>query len=151
MIYRTATTSDKDAVSRLVNSLCHFFVSEPNASPPKWLQESLTTAAFRKRFLDPEYFNVVAENETGILGYIAIKNGNHLYHLFVDEAHHGRGIAQGLWHYCKESLGINTCMVRSSLYAVPVYKRFGFVITGTVAYKDGVGFQTMNYIGSTPN
>jgi predicted GNAT family N-acyltransferase len=34
-------------------------------------------------------------------------------------------------------------VVRSSIHAVPVYEKFGFVIKGPVSVKDGIAFQPM--------
>jgi predicted GNAT family N-acyltransferase len=37
----------------------------------------------------------------------------------------------------------NRFTLRSSLYAVPIYKRFGFSESGPVGTKDGISFQPM--------
>lgn len=40
----------------------------------------------------------------------------------------------------------DTTSVRSSIYAVPVYKRFGFLESGPAGSKDGVSFEPMEYL-----
>ncbi|MCH8529481.1 MAG: GNAT family N-acetyltransferase [Saccharospirillum sp.] len=90
-----------------------------------------------------ECLNLVYEVDGSIVGYLAIKGGSHLYHLFVSEAHQGKGIAKQLWMAAIEGSPVKCFTLRSSLYAVPVYKRFGFEESGPAGLKDGISFQPM--------
>jgi ribosomal protein S18 acetylase RimI-like enzyme len=80
-----------------------------------------------------------------IIGYLSITAQNHLYHLFVHEAYQGRGIARKLWQTILAERTGRTITVRSSINAVVVYQRLGFVITGPQASKDGICYQVMEY------
>lgn len=72
-----------------------------------------------------------------------MKEASHLYHLFVSEVHQGNGIANALWQHIVKQNRVEKYTLRSSLYAVPVYKKWGFVETDTVREKDGIKFQAM--------
>ncbi len=82
-----------------------------------------------------------------IVGYLSIKQRDHLYHLFVSEAHQRKGIAKSLWRYAVARLSVIQCVVRSSLFAVSVYARLGFSATEPVAFKDGIGSQVIRLDG----
>ncbi|WP_299198695.1 GNAT family N-acetyltransferase [uncultured Amphritea sp.] len=148
MSIRIAVESDVLQIADLVASLSHFYLDEPGQELPFWFRESITEAAFAARVSSPEYLNFVFEEAGVLIGYISIKGGNHLYHLFVAEAFQGRGISRLLWLHAKERSQSKSFSLRSSLYAVPVYKRFGFVESGPVGSKDGISFQPMELDGA---
>lgn len=143
MSIRIAVESDVHQIADLVASLSHFYLDEPGKELPVWFRESITEVAFAARVPSLEYLNFVYEEVGVLLGYISIKGGSHLYHLFVAEVFQGRGISRLLWLQAKERSQSKSFSLRSSLYAVPVYKRFGFVESGSVGTKDGISFQPM--------
>jgi len=147
---RKATPADASAIQSLVKSLAHFYCKEPNLPIPAWLEDTLTLASFRGRLSDSEYDNRVMEVRTSegkaeLLGYIAMRGGSHLYHLFVAEEHQGKGYSTALWKALEEDHKQDAYTVRSSLNAVPVYRRLGFMPVGEVAEKDGIGYQVMKW------
>jgi len=149
MKIRKAEITDIDGVAELVRSLSHYYLEERQEKLPIWFSNTLKDSSFSDRFTSIEYHNYVAEVDGIVVGYISIKNGFHLYHLFVSPNYHNQGIAKSLWQFCVGKLMINSCTVRSSLYAVPVYSKFGFKTADAVAYKDGIGFQPMLYTGAS--
>jgi len=140
---RRAIEADVSKVAVLVKSLAHYYLNEPNGELPSWLADTLTYEAFTSRISSAEYLNFVFEEAGSIVGYIAIKKPGHLYHLFVAEECHGQGVSRLLWEHAKRHCQCNCFSLRSSIYAVPVYKRFGFSESGPVGTKDGVSFQPM--------
>ena len=50
------------------------------------------------------YLYMVAEVDGQLAGVITMKERSHLYHLFIDGAYHGRGIASALWERLLERL-----------------------------------------------
>ena len=149
MEIRKAEISDVDDVAELVRSLSRYYLEEDQEELPNWFNQTLQDSSFRDRFTSIEYRNYVAEVDGIVVGYISIKKGFHLYHLFVSPNYHNQGIAKSLWQFCVDELKIQSCTVRSSLYAIPVYSKFGFITTDDVAYKDGIGFQPMLYTGAS--
>ena len=145
MIIRKAQISDIDDVAKIVRGLSKYYLEPGHDIMPEWFVSTLTDNAFSGRFKSDEYFNYVAENDGKIIGYISVKRGFHLYHLFVASDFHKQGVASSLWQHCLDHLNIERCTVRSSLFAVPVYVQLGFSVSESVAYKDGIGFQLMVY------
>ncbi len=62
-----------------------------------------------------------------IVGVIELRYGNHISLLYVDEDYQRRGIAKELFAYIKEQNGEQKYTVNSSIYAVAIYKKMGFV------------------------
>lgn len=77
------------------------------------------------------------------VGVVGIGRNHHLYWLWVDAAYHRRGIAARLLQYALEMLqkadpSANRMTVNASDYAVPIYRRMGFVTTGAEQLRTGV-------------
>lgn len=150
MIVRKAEVKDIFIVRQLVLSLGHFFLRGPSSKDgraitvplPDAFVASLAPEEFETRFNDREYLNLVCEDNGEILGYGALRADSHLLHLFVAESHQGRGVSRLLWQQLRSSASAQVT-VNSSLYAVPVYKKLGFVVKGDIAEKSGIWFQLM--------
>lgn len=145
MSIRLASYNDVDAIKALVTSLSRFYLKEQESTLPTWFLESLSTAAFLKRMDDSANLNWVFECEGRVLAYLALKDGRHLYHLFVAETHQGQGIARMLWEHALSQCTSASITVRSSLFAVPVYKKLGFIENGPKGEKDGIEFQALEF------
>ncbi|MBI1425724.1 MAG: GNAT family N-acetyltransferase [Gammaproteobacteria bacterium] len=143
MSIRPANETDVPQIAVLVKSLAHYYLNDPSRELPSWLNNTLTYEAFADRISSSEYLNFVYEEAGTIVGYISINRNGHLYHLFVAEQSQGKGISRLIWEHAKQYCECVCFSVRSSLYAIPVYKRFGFCETGPVGTKDGVSFQPM--------
>lgn len=152
MIIRKAELNDVFAVRQLVLSLAHVFLQGPESKDgiavpaplPDAFMASLAIEEFEARFNDHQYLNLVCEENDEISGYGALRANSHLFHLFVAETHQGKGISRLLWHQLKTSVP-GQITVNSSLYAVPVYRKLGFVAMGGIAEKNGIWFQLMEY------
>ena len=146
MTIRQAKFEDAFEIQALVFSLSHFYLESPNSLLPQWFKEPLTVTEFQKRLSDKDYVNIVYTEKGLIVGYLSIKNGNHIFHLFVDKDYQRQGISKQLWAYAITQSSNTTYTVRSSIYAIPVYKSFGFVITEAERKKDGLAYQSMKVI-----
>ncbi|WP_430461024.1 GNAT family N-acetyltransferase [Thalassolituus sp. LLYu03] len=145
MQLRPAVLSDVPALSELVRSLAHFYLTDSTQTLPFWFADTLTPDAFSARLQSADYRTLVAAGQNGdLLGYITLKQPAHLYHLFVREDQHGRGIARALWQQLQQQTpAVTPFTLRSSLFAVSVYQALGFVCDGDAGHKDGIGFQPM--------
>ena len=65
-----------------------------------------------------------------LAGVIAFKNWTHLYNLFVSDEFQDKGIARKLWDTSMGQLKEFEVTVFSSSYALPVYKKLGFLMNG---------------------
>lgn len=145
MTIREATEKDVPQIAELVTSLSDYYLNDPEQKLPLWFSDTLSINAFTSRMADPGYLNFVYEQSGEIKAYISLKGRAHLYHLFVSECHQGKGIARRLWERVLEHSQSDCITVRSSIYAVPVYKKLGFSLSGPVGLKEGIAFQAMEF------
>ncbi len=144
MLIREAVQQDIEQVRALVASLQHFYLRDRNSKLPAWFESTLSIEAYEERFTGAAYKNFVYEHDQRVVAYISIKDAQHLYHLFVSEKYQGQGLSRKLWEHVKEQCPQKKYTLRSSIYAVPVYKQFGFIESGSVDEKDGIRFQAMH-------
>ena len=140
---REALIGDVNSIQILVTSLSNYYLSEGSNSLPQWFQDTVTEASFLTRIQSSEYKNFVYIIENKIIGYISIKSNSHIYHLFVLEAYQRNGISRQLWSHAKAHCLSSHYTVRSSAFAIPIYKKFGFVEVGELARKDGISYLSM--------
>ena len=109
--------------------------------------ESVEAPAVAARLSAPNYMHLVAEHGPDLRGYIALRDGKHLYHLFVQPDFHGQGIGRLLWQHLLQVTGPTALTVNSSVLAVPVYRRFGFVPNGEPQLRCSPPYVPMVYAG----
>jgi len=143
MNIRTAEGADANKIRELVLSLSRVYLASNAEKLPEWLSKSLDLKEFKYRLKSKEFKNVVYIINEKIVGYISIKNKNHIYHLFVASEHQNKGVAKVLWENIHKINNESTYTVRSSLCAVPVYESFGFKKTSSITKKDNVKYQEM--------
>ena len=94
----------------------------------------------------------VAEKEGAIVGFIALRDNKHVFHMFVDKAHHRQGIAAALWRCALaaafEAGNPGEFTVNASNYALPVYAKMGFVPTAEMQCKNGIYYNPMQLRGA---
>lgn len=106
--------------------------------------------AFWEAIHSEEYLNMLTaygafEGEK-LIGIIATRNeGSHIALFFVDGEYHHQGIGRALWNAILNEKEVKEITVHSSLYAVDVYKKFGFVQTGDVQDENGIQYIPMVY------
>jgi GNAT superfamily N-acetyltransferase len=87
-------------------------------------------AAGLRRNLDAGFVYHVAIVDGVLAGFVGVRGGTHVFHLFVDAAFQRRGIARALWDAARTAAfmpghpGFFT--VNSSNFAVPFYASLGF-------------------------
>jgi hypothetical protein len=96
----------------------------------------------------PEQVVILAEKGGDIVGVIEMRNSNHIALLFVSCL--GEGVARELVKRAvkecrKRHPDLKTITVNSSLFAEPVYRRMGFMTTGSAQKKNGIIFVPMAY------
>lgn len=111
-----------------------------------------------KEFIQPEELQKMIENEKifmlgcfymeKLVGTVTIMDFCHVSLLFVDKEYQCRGIAKALFAKALElciqkNPELCEMTVNSSTYAVPIYKRLGFHITGEPTKNNGIIFVPM--------
>ncbi len=147
MRVRRATVADAQRISRLIRSLSGSFFLSPTATGAEPFLQSIGEQAIRGYISASNFSYHVAEAENEIVGLVALRDNSHLYHLFVSQDFQGKGLGRCLWQRVRQAAlqtgNSGRFTVNSSLNAVPVYERFGFVATGATIEKNGVAFVPM--------
>ncbi|MCG8588682.1 MAG: GNAT family N-acetyltransferase [Proteobacteria bacterium] len=139
---RPGVVGDAEAISDLIVSLAKKFIT-PDFTPEgtKAFLATASPEAIRSYF-EQGFRYSVAEERAALVGVVATRDDNHLYHLFVAESAQGRGLARRLWETaraeCVARGNSGPFTVNSSRYAEAVYRRFGFVRVGDESEQDGV-------------
>jgi GNAT superfamily N-acetyltransferase len=147
LVIRNARPAEAAQISALILGVAHHFSSNSSGSVADWFLDSVTPLAVEKNILDARFNYLVAYSGPTLAGVIAVRDLQHVHHLFVAPEFHRRGIAARLWERAKAD-AVNAgnkhgFYVRSSEYAVPFYERFGFRTAGPRAEKDGIVFVPM--------
>lgn len=148
MPLRPAIPADAPAIAALIQPLAQSFLVTPDdpAAAPFW--QSVGEAAERGYIESPRYRFTVAEQQGALVGFIALRDTWHVFHLFVAPAHQGQGLATRLWRQARaqaESAGGDHAAftVNASLPAIGFYRRLGFQAAGDVHAAHGIRFQPM--------
>lgn len=142
MHIREANVADADAISRLILPLGERFIAcDLLPEGARALLDSFQPDSIVGYF-QAGYRYHVAEEEGRLVGVVGVRDNSHLYHLFVDEDYHRQGVARRLWNVAQQAAitagNPGRFTINSSPYAVPVYRRFGFVETGPADCTKGV-------------
>lgn len=158
LVLRSATTDDAPAIAALLRPLAQAFVvdSRPDAAAPFWA--SVDEAAQRRYIAAERYrYTVALEPGGSLAGFIALRDGRHLFHLFVAPAWQRQGLATRLWQLASVQAlaapGLPPPAVftlNASLPAVGFYQRLGFVTEGDAVTANGIRFQPMRLTTPVP-
>jgi ribosomal protein S18 acetylase RimI-like enzyme len=147
MRIRRAHSEDAGAIAALVRSCESVLVVDPAAADPFW--EAMTASSYAANMASGRFLHQVAEAGGGLIGFIAFRDGRHLFNLFVGPMHQGRGIGRALWHHALGELPAGTdgaeITVNASLNAVPFYRGLGFFQAGEPAMVNGIVFVPMRW------
>ena len=153
MEFRAGSPADAEAIAALVASFQSELTDDPAGAGAEKYLASVSVQAERGYLASERYQYLVAYSDSELAGFIAIRDGSHLFHLFVERAHQRQGIARRLWERALEELcapgSDGGFTVNSSLRAVPVYQAFGFVPAGSIQSIHGISFLPMRRPTST--
>ena len=96
-----------------------------------------------RTYIDGSLILKAIKNNT-IIGFIEIRNYNHISLLFIDDEYFRLGLGKELFEKVKDITKSDKYSVNSSDYAVEFYKKLGFVaIYDTIKIENGVHFHPM--------
>ena len=120
---------------------------DPSGADAEVYLLSVSVQAEREYLASERYGYLLAYSDSQLAGFIAIRDGSHLFHLFVERSRQRQGIARRLWERALKELCVPTSdggfTVNSSLSAVPVYQAFGFVPSESIQRVHGISFLPM--------
>ena len=147
MTIRSATPADARPLAKLIASFQPTLTLDPSGVGAEQYLASVSEEAERQYLESPRYTYFVTEHEGEVVGFIAMRDRTHLFHLFVAAEYQGQGIAGSLWRHAREDSvrggEPSVFTVNSSLNAVVVYERFGFVRSGAEVQAHGIAFLAM--------
>ena len=140
---------DAPAISQLIVAFSPTLTIDPDGKGAEQFLQSMTPAAIEAYIVSDDMSYRKAMIDGQLAGVIAMRDGRHLFHMFVAPPYQRRGVATALWHEVRSTVlaaGIKDGItVNSSLAAVPVYERFGFRATGVKVEQHGVVFVPMHW------
>jgi GNAT superfamily N-acetyltransferase len=150
LILREAVAADASAIADLLRPLAEKYIAAQfSARGRETLLATLTPERISANIAG-RYRYHVAEAQGRLVGVVGMRDGSHLYHLFIAETHQRRGLARRLWELaleaCRAEGNPGELTVNSSLYARGFYEKLGFVATSPEIEKDGVVFVPMRLV-----
>jgi GNAT superfamily N-acetyltransferase len=147
MQLRSGTANDAEAIAALIASFQPELTDKPDGSGAEGYLASVSIEAERQYLASPRYAYIIAERERAMLGFIALRDVSHVFHLFVAQDYQRTGVARRLWQEAKatalKSSALRQFTVNSSLRAVATYRAFGFEPTSEVVSAHGISFVPM--------
>ena len=141
---RVANASDAERISMVILKTsidCCFSQEEPC---PDWYRESIAPHQIRELIDSTDYEWLVATQREDIVGVLAVAQKKHIKYYFVLHEVQAMGIGRKLWNEAvRRSILVIEVSVRSSINAVPVYEKLGFVKTGKASTFNGMVYQPM--------
>ena len=140
---RSATLADAEPISGLIKLFSYTYLVSPTPAETEAFLATLSAPAMRILLARRDIDYVVAEDPSiGVLAGVAgMRADGQLMHLFVHLDYQRRGLGRRLWEHLRDRAirggHSGSFKVSSSLNAMPVYERFGFVISGPRREKDG--------------
>lgn len=143
---RPATLADAPAISALICDLLPYLTVAADGSGAEAFVRTLQAPAIAACLADSRYRYQLGWLDGALAGVVAVRDTSHLFHLFVARALHGQGLGRQLWQAARAGAPDGTCFtVNSSVFALPMYQRFGFVAQGPVAEHDGIAYIPMRW------
>lgn len=144
---RHAKVSDALEIADLIRFTsisCCFSTDNPC---PEWYLESIKLEEIATLLQDDYMDWAVVTQERALAGVLAIASKSHVKYFFVHPQFQRYGIGKLLWYFAEQSGLLGPSLtVRSSLFAVPVYERLGFVATNATEKFKGMEYQTMTAV-----
>jgi len=147
MEFRAGSPPDAEAIADLIASFQSELTDDPSGVGAEEFLASVSVQAEREYLTSARYRYLLAYSGSQLAGFITIRDGSHLFHLFVDRARQRQGLARLLWERALRELCVPgseaAFTVNSSLSAVPVYQAFGFAPAGPIQSAHGISFLPM--------
>ena len=97
MEFRTGSPVDAEVIAGLIASFQSELTDDPSGAGAEEFLASVSLRAERQLLSSERYRYFVAYSDSQLAGFIAIRDGSHLFHLFVDRAYQRQGLGRLLW------------------------------------------------------
>lgn len=140
---REAIIEDAQPISNLIIPLTKKYVCpDCDESMHDLLLDSMSAENVKTYLTGNFSYHVAVGDDDRILGVVGVRDFSHLYHLFVHESVHGKGIARKMWE-----VALQDCLVKgskgrftvnSAVRAEDVYLRLGFTRIDGIRNRQGM-------------
>src|ERR1700747_1740026 len=97
MEIRVGSLSGAEAIAGLIASFQSELTDDPSGAGAEEFLASVSVQAEREYLASARYRYLLAFAGVELAGFIALRDGSHLFQLFVGRAHQRRGLARLLW------------------------------------------------------
>ena len=108
MNIRVGSSSDAEAVAGLIAYFQSELTDDPSGAGAERFLASVSVQAERDYLASARYRYLLAFSGSELAGFIAIRDGSHLFHLFVGQAHQRQGLGRLLWQRALRELWTRT-------------------------------------------
>lgn len=141
--FETAIQSDASSLATLVldvsqQSILPYLESNGQNAYVASIQSDINTVLNRS-----EYQSVKASINNKLIGFAAMREGNYITHLFVDNQYQATGVGKALLARLMATSQADEVSLKASLNAVSFYESQGFVVTGSEMSVNGIRFVPM--------
>src|SRR5262245_52314877 len=102
MKFRAGGPGDAEAIAGLIASFQSELTDDSSGAGAEKYLASVSLQAEREYLASERYRYILAYSNSRLAGFIAIRDGSHLFHLFVERSHQRRGLARRLWERALE-------------------------------------------------
>jgi predicted GNAT family N-acyltransferase len=146
---RRAEMADAAEISALILGEASHITLRPDGAGAEAILASMQVPAIEAHLASSRFSYWVSCEGNHINGVIGLRDGAHLYHMFVPTRLHRNGIASRLWRQLLVAQAAKSdstpITVNASPFAIPVYKSLGFEPTGERVETNGVAFIPMQF------
>lgn len=147
LIVRHAVPTDAESISQLICSVAGGCTINPSGEGAELFFSSISAQAIGSYIANPNFLYLLGLFDDKLAGVVAVRDRQHVFHLFVAPTFQNRCIGTALALRAIElSLAASpseTFTVNSSLPAVAFYARLGFQPQGPGIEENGVAFVPM--------
>src|SRR5439155_25929783 len=93
-----------EAIAAFIASLRSDLTEDPYGAGAERYLASVSVQAEREYLASERYRYLLAYSDSQLAGFIAIRDGSHLFHLFVERSHQRQGIGRRLWALALDEL-----------------------------------------------
>ncbi len=140
--YRLAQPADALVIGRLARRVtCRWILPDLPSSAAPLLLTGMGARVIRGKIAAGQRFHLACQEDGRVVGVAAMRDNSHLFQFFVSTRLQRRGIARRLWRQVMRDAirraGTRHFTLNSSVMAVPVYRRLGFVPDGPLLISAG--------------
>jgi hypothetical protein len=96
MEFRAGSPADAEAIAGLIASFQSELTDDPSGAGADEYLASVSVQAEREYLASERYRYLVVYSDSQLAGFIAIRDGSHLFHLFVERSHQAPGHCSAL-------------------------------------------------------